>query len=139
MGWSKGRIAAAIGLTLYWPGIFVLTHIRISVPGWVRPSIVVNDKSVHYLVYLVLVLLWLMVIKPRPASKFRKHIIWITFAIFAAYAGFDEWSQGFVGRQSSLYDFIADVGGIVTALILLYIFNPDFPSKSVQKSKNLIV
>ena len=121
MGWSKGRIAAAMGLALYWPGIFVLTHIHISVPGWVKPSIIINDKLVHYLVYLVLTLLWWAVISPGRASKLGKHLVWITFVIAAAYAGFDEWSQGFVGRDSSVYDFLADVGGIVTALVFLCI------------------
>lgn len=116
MGWSKGRIAAAIGLIIYWPGIFILTHIHI--PSWVAGSgIVINDKLVHYVVYLVLMLLWLVVVNPSPAGKFGKHIVWTTFIMVVAYAGFDEWSQGFVGRESSVYDFIADVGGIVTALI----------------------
>ena len=121
MGWSKKRIAALIGLIIYWPGIFVLTHIQI--PSWATGSgIVINDKLVHYVVYLVLVLLWLMAANPSPAGKFSKHIVWITFVMVMAYAGFDEWSQGFVGREASFYDFIADVGGIVTALIAFCIF-----------------
>jgi len=122
VSWSKWRIAAAVGLILYWPGIFVLTHIHISVPGWATSTIVINDKMVHYLMYLILVLFWWAVTNPNPASKFGRHIVWITFVVTLAYAGFDEWSQGFVGRESSFYDFLADVGGIVTALILLCVF-----------------
>ena len=122
MDWSKKRIAAAIALALYWPGIFILTHIQISIPKWTGSGIVINDKLVHYLMYLVLVLLWWAVTNPSPESNFGRQIVWITFAVAVAYAGFDEWSQGFVGRDSSLYDFVADVGGIVTALIVLCVF-----------------
>ena len=122
MGWSKWRIAASIGLIIYWPGIFILTHIHISIPEWVTPPFAFTDKLVHYVIYLVLVLLWLMVTNPSPTSKFGKHIVWITLVMVVAYAGFDEWSQGFVGRESSFYDFVADVGGIVTALIAFCIF-----------------
>ena len=121
MSWPKRRITAAIGLTLYWPGIFVLTHI--SIPSWATESaIVINDKVVHYLMYLVLVLLWLAIVNPSPMNKFSKHLAWTTFAVAVVYAGFDEWSQKFVGRESSFYDFIADMGGIVTAIIIFCIF-----------------
>ena len=45
-------------------------------------------------------------------------LVWML--IYAAYAAFDEWLQQFVGRTTSLADWLADLVGIVSATLLLF-------------------
>lgn len=107
-----------ISLLLYWPGIFVLTHISL-----VRmPRLDIPDKIFHYLVYLVLVFLLWFAINPYEKVKWRRATAWWVLFIVVWYGVFDEWLQYYVGRDPDVMDFFADLGGTLTGLILLTIF-----------------
>jgi VanZ family protein len=116
MALSLQRKIAAMVMVLYWPTLFVFAHIPI--PQVVREADV-SDKSLHFLGYLVLVyLLWFAV---RGDEKVNWRVVWpwLIFAIMAVYGVLDEWTQNFVaGRTCDIEDFLADVAGTVTGLVL---------------------
>jgi len=111
-------------LLLYWPGIFVLAHIPL--PQVVR-GVAVSDKTIHYLAYFVLVFLVWCGINPERKVNWRKARVWWVLFVMVCYGAFDEWLQGYVGRNPDVLDFLADVAGGVTSLIVLTIF-PFWPA-----------
>lgn len=109
-----------VGLILYWPAIFVLTHT--PVPGFVG-KMGMSDKTMHYLAYLILVsLLWLTV-SPTSKVDWRKAKVWVVLAVIAWYGATDEWLQGFVNRSPDVHDFAADFFGAITGLAILTVFS----------------
>ena len=100
----------------YWAAMFVLTHLpRERLPQ--RPS--VGDKVAHYTSYLVLgcalgVTLWVN----NPA---RRNTLWLVLAAGLAYGAADELLQPLVGRDCELLDWLADAGGVCTAVALLWL------------------
>lgn len=109
------RKLTIISLLLYWPAIFVFSHIPI-------PQLVyrarVSDKSLHFLAYLVLVfLLWFAIIPDRKVNWRKAAVWWILFAV-VWYGVLDELLQVYVGRTCALMDFSANVTGVLTGLIL---------------------
>ena len=105
-------------LAVYWPTLFVVTHLpklpSVEVPG--------SDKTLHFAAYLLLTLtFWLARYgKARPdPRRFRAYLVLI---IMAVYAALDELTQGLVpNRYSDPYDWLADVLGVLVALGFLYI------------------
>jgi VanZ family protein len=117
----KRHILTIITLVLYWPGIFILTHI--PVPASPLFEIRVSDKTLHFLAYFVLVFLLWFAINPNAKVRWRKPVAWWILFIVIWYGVFDEWLQGYVGRDPAVTDFFADLTGSVAALILLSILN----------------
>ncbi|MDO8302002.1 MAG: VanZ family protein [Sedimentisphaerales bacterium] len=107
-------------LLLYWPMVFVFTHIS-EVPRFILRT-QMSDKTMHYLGYLVLVFLWWFSVFPSQKPSVRRLPFWITLAMMAAYGGFDEWLQGFTHRTPDVWDWVADMGGAVTGLIIFGVF-----------------
>lgn len=100
----------------FWLGLFVMTHVPVVGGGIL--SFDFADKIIHLVLYSLLV--WLggryLIVTDRVQSASTL----IVFAgIYAAYAAFDEWSQQFVGRTTSLGDWFADALGIVLATFWL--------------------
>ena len=104
-----------ISLLLYWPAIFVLAHIPI-------PQLVykaqVSDKTLHLVVYLILVFLLWFAVSPDRRVNWRKAAVWWVFLIMAGYGGVDELLQGYVGRSCDIKDFLANLVGVTGGLIL---------------------
>ena len=104
-----------ISLLLYWPAIFVLAHIPI-------PQLVykaqVSDKTLHLVVYLILVFLLWFAVSPDRRVNWRKAAVWWVFLIMAGYGGVDELLQGYVGRSCDIKDFLANLVGVSGGLIL---------------------
>jgi len=104
-----------IVLLLYWPIIFVLAHIPI-------PQLVykaqVSDKTLHLVVYLILVFLLWFAVSPDKKVNWSKAAVWWVFLITAGYGGIDEILQGYVGRSCDIKDFLADLVGVGLGLIL---------------------
>ncbi len=117
----KRYILTIIALVLYWPGIFILTHIPMSVMPLFEVH--VSDKTLHFLAYFVLVFLLWFAINPNTKMHWRKPAMWWILFVVVWYGVFDEWLQGYVGRDPDIVDFLADLGGSVAALILLSILN----------------
>ncbi len=103
-------------LIIYWPVLFIITHIPI-------PQIVyqarVSDKALHFISYLILVFLLWFVIKPYQKVSWRKPAVWWVLLVVVWYGVLDEWLQTRIGRMCDFADFVADLSGAVTALVIL--------------------
>ncbi len=109
-----------ISLLLYWPTLFVLAHIPI--PTMVRRA-GVSDKSLHFMAYLILIFLLWCAISPDRKVNWRKAAVWWVLLVTVCYGVIDELLQGVVvGRSCDVMDFFADLGGVITGLILLTFF-----------------
>jgi len=109
-------------LLFYWPAIFVLTHI--FVPASLLRQMQASDKSLHFLVYFILItLLWFSVSSAQKVN-FRGKKIWIVLFLLVFYAGADEWLQGFsAGRNRDIMDFVANLTGLFGGLVLVSLFS----------------
>ena len=117
----KRHILTIITLVFYWPGIFILTHI--PVPASPLFEIHVSDKTLHFLAYFILVFLLWFAINPNAKVSWRKPAAWWILFVVVWYGVFDEWLQGYVGRDPDVMDFLADLSGSAAALILLSVLN----------------
>ena len=121
MALSNRQKLTVTALLIYWSFLFVLTHIPIPQIffGEMSPS----DKTLHYFAYLVLsFLLWFAISPGKKVSWRKAGVWWVLFAV-VWYGVFDEWLQGYVGRNPDIKDFFADLAGAVTGLIVLSIFS----------------
>jgi hypothetical protein len=81
------------------------------------------DKGLHYLAYLILSFLLWSAINPNKKVNWRKATIWWVLLVVVLYGVFDELLQGFVaGRSCDATDFVANLAGSLTGLIMLSIF-----------------
>ena len=111
-----------ISLLLYWPTIFILTHVSLArVPHWIVQTHM-SDKIFHYLAYLVLVFLLWFVISPYKKVKWHRATAWWVVFVVVWYGVVDEVLQGYVGRTCDVMDFFADLAGTLTGLILFSFF-----------------
>jgi len=105
---------------MYWPIIFILAHIPI--PPLVRKA-GVSDKIVHFVAYLVLVFLLWFAISPGRKVNWRRAAAWWILLVTVCYGVIDELLQGVVvGRSCDVMDFLADLAGVLTGLILFAFF-----------------
>lgn len=109
--WARLYGAAWIG---YWLSLFVVMHIPI--PG--RVTLPTNgDKLIHFMGYGLLTLLGGAALAARRRPRALVLACW--GGIYGFYAVFDEWSQQFVHRTPSVFDWLADGTGILVASLLL--------------------
>jgi len=108
-----------IFLLFYWPTLFILAHIPI--PLFVRRA-GVSDKSLHFLAYLILVFLLWFAISPDRKVNWRRATVWWILLVMVWYGAFDEWLQARMGRSGDVADFLADLAGTLTGLILFSFF-----------------
>jgi len=109
------KITACI-LALYWPVLFVLTHIPI--PRVVEEADV-SDKSLHFLAYLILAFLLWFVVSGNRKVNWRRAAPWLVLFVLVVYGVLDEWLQSFVaGRSCDVRDFYMDLAGALTGLII---------------------
>ena len=111
---------AIVPLLLYWPAIFIATHIP-QVPAWVG-RLGTSDKTLHFFAYLVLVFLLWFAISPDKKVNWRKAAVWWVLFVAVWYGVVDELLQGYVGRNCDVMDFFADLAGTLTGLILFSFF-----------------
>jgi len=119
MALSLRQKLTIISLLIYWPGIFILAHMPI-------PQLVykarVSDKVLHCLVYLILVFLLWFAINPDRKVNWRKAAVWWILLVVVWYGAVDEWLQAYVGRNPAVMDFLANLAGTLTGLILFSFF-----------------
>ena len=116
MALSRRQKLTITSLLLYWPIIFILTHIPI--PQLVRKA-GVSDKSLHFIAFLILVFLLWFAISPDRKVNWRKAAVWWVFFVVVGYGAFDEWlQQYFVGRSGNVVDFLANLAGTFAGLVL---------------------
>jgi hypothetical protein len=105
-----------LSLGIYWPALFVLTHI--PVPQIAEQS-GMSDKMMHVLAYLALVFFVWLAISPYEKVKWNRPKVWIVLAVAVCYGAFDEWLQARVGRQMEFLDLVGDIKGALIALGIL--------------------
>ncbi len=108
------RILLAISVAI-WIMAFVATHI----PGSAFPRPLPSDKLLHFVGYLVLGGLLLATAAAYDTRPARRAIL--VACALVLYASVDEFTQTFVNRNAALTDWIADVAGAITAVIVLEI------------------
>jgi VanZ family protein len=120
MSGSRRQQLILIPLLIYWPTLFVLAHIPI--PQLVRKA-GVSDKIIHFVAYLVLVfLLWFAIGSDRKVT-WRRATAWWVLLVMVCYGVIDELLQGVVsGRSCDAMDFLADLAGVLTGLIIFAVF-----------------
>ena len=133
MNLSQRQKLSVTLLVLYWPTIFVITHIPI--PRMVTQS-QVSDKAIHFIAYLALIFLWWFAVSPYKKVRWGKALVWWTLVVMVWYSATDEWLQSIVGRNADVYDFFANLAGALSGLVLLSIFS--FWSGSVIVSAVII-
>lgn len=114
---SRRQKLIIILLLIYWIFIFILAHIPI--PQLVRKA-GVSDKIIHFVAYLVLVFLLWFAISPDRKVAWRRAAAWWVLLVVVCYGVIDELLQGLIaGRSCDAMDFLADLAGVLTGLILL--------------------
>jgi VanZ family protein len=113
-----------VPLLLYWPAVFIATHIP-RVPAWVS-RLGTSDKTLHFFAYLILVFLLWFATSPGKKVNWRRAAVWWVLLAMVWYGAVDEWLQGYVGRSPDIRDFLADMAGVLSSLILLTVF-PAWP------------
>ena len=109
------KIAACL-LALYWPALFVLTHVPI--PRVVQEADV-SDKSLHFLVYLILTFLLWSAVSINQKVNWRRAAPWLVLSVIVVYGVLDEWLQGYVaGRSCDVRDFFMDLAGALAGLFI---------------------
>ena len=109
-----------IALGIYWPFIFMLTHI--PMPDIARQS-GMSDKTMHVMAYFVLAFLVWFAVSPYQKVQWNRKKVWILITIVACYGALDEILQGPVGRSTDFMDFVADLFGLGSALGLLSVLS----------------
>ena len=80
------------------------------------------DKAVHGIEYFILGLLMVRAFTGSFPNMNLTKMITLSIILCALYAASDEWHQRFIpGRECDLFDFLADILGAVSA-ILLFIY-----------------
>jgi len=119
MALSRRQKLSILALAIYWPILFIVSHIPI--PNLVRKA-GVSDKALHFLAYLVLTFLLWVALNPNRKVRWRRAGVWWLLLALTVYGVVDELLQGYLGRSCDIRDLGADVAGIVAGLLLFSIF-----------------
>jgi len=120
MALSRQHKLIILSLVFYWPAIFIFAHI--PVPQLVRKA-GVSDKGIHFLAYMILAFLLWSAINPYKKVNWRKAAVWWVLLVIVWYGVIDEVLQGCVaGRNCDIWDFITNLAGTLTGLIVLSMF-----------------
>ena len=98
--------------TIYWVLIFIATHL----PPRRVPKLRVGDKTEHFVGYAILASLLMLVLPMRLSIRMVAVVL-----ICAIYGAFDEWTQPIMGRTTDVRDWLADVGGAMSAVVLCWL------------------
>jgi len=114
---------ALVVLIAYWIAIFILTHIPIIHISFLVRQVNASDKSLHFIAYFLLAFLLWLAFNPSQKVEWQKTSVWWSLFVIVCYGAMDELLQTYMARSSSIFDFIADISGAISALILLSIFS----------------
>jgi len=125
MALSAQQKITKIVLALYWPALFVSAHIPVPAP---IQGAGVSDKSLHFLAYLTLVFLLWFAVSGIGRVNWRRSRPWLVLLTVVVYGIIDEILQGLVpGRSPDVMDFVADMTGVLTGMILFTVM-PFWPA-----------
>lgn len=92
-----------VALATHWP--------HVEIPG----SFQWRDKVVHFGAFGVLALLVWVFVRTRR-GRLASVSAWWLLGVLAIYAGLDEYTQQFFGRDTDVLDWCADTGGVACVL-----------------------
>ena len=117
--WSiTTRRAIVIGFAAL---MFCLPHMRLKDTVLDREfSLFQADKAFHLGAYFALTMLWLFLLRGR--HKISLHIA-ICCGVVAFYGAFDEVTQPMFGRQMDIFDWVADITGMLLAAACFVLVN----------------
>ncbi len=121
MALSRRQKLVLAALLLYWPAIFIGTHIP-QIPRWIG-QVAVSDKVMHFVAYFFLSFLLWFAVNPNKKVHWRKPAVWVILFAVVWYGVIDEWLQMYVGRNTDVRDFFADLAGAITGLMILTFVN----------------
>jgi len=101
-------------LAVYWLALFVATHLPKESP--IVPTDQ-RDKLMHFTAFALLALLLATTWQLAAGYLTIHHLRW-AWIVLVLYAALDEWTQSFVGRETSFYDWLADAAGAAAGLAL---------------------
>lgn len=114
------RLKYVLGtLAVYWPLIFVLTHI--PVPQIARDS-GMSDKTMHGMSYFILTFLVWCALSPFQRARWDGVKPYLVAGVILAYGLFDEFSQTFFGRQFEWSDLASNGFGVMVAMGIVTVF-----------------
>ncbi len=120
MALSRRQKLTIGALILYWLVLFTLAHVPI-------PQLVfrahVSDKSLHFTAYLILAFLFWFAINPERKVNWLRASAWWVLLVLAGYGIADEVLQDLSGRSCDIMDYVADLIGAITGLILFSFFS----------------
>jgi VanZ family protein len=101
-------------LVVYWLILATATHVPSDFPGVPSDG---WDKLVHFGAFAVLAVLLAAAWQATAGPRTMRHSLsaWI---VMIGYAALDEWTQSFVGRDASLFDWLADACGAAAGLAI---------------------
>lgn len=129
------RKLAILSIVIYWPALFVVTHIPMPE---VIDELDINDKGLHFVAYFSLVFLCWGAVHPYHKVNWRRFNVWLILAVVVWYGVIDEWLQFYVGRQCELGDFLADLCGALASLFVLS-WLPFWPATLLLGSMTIFV
>ena len=101
-------------LAAYWLVLFVATHVPNRLPQLPGAG---SDKLAHLSAFALLAVI-LAVTWQLAAGHLTARHLFVAWIVIALYAALDEWTQSFVGRSTSFWDWVADASGALAALVL---------------------
>jgi len=112
----------------------VLIFILSSIPGNSLPDlkIEISDKMAHFGIYFIMFFLFVYSLKNQNfSSGLKKNYLVFALLFTALYGALDEYHQKFVrNRTCEFYDFLANIIGAGTALLIYYSY------ELIKKTKN---
>jgi len=103
-----------LALAVFWLTLFALTHLPVEGPF---APITQYDKIAHGVAFAVLAALLATTWQKSAGKLSASQLVWAWLAV-ASYAALDEWTQSFVGRHTSAWDWTADAIGAALGLAL---------------------
>lgn len=100
-------------LCLYWGVLFYATHM--PMPAGMMPGN--SDKFIHFLAYFGLGVL-LMAFRATTGTVSWKTVL-VCWLVITAFGAFDELTQLLVNRHADVYDWLFDVSGSGTGLLIV--------------------
>ena len=117
--WSENAAVRRWIFLGYWLLMFAATHVphidRFGPESW--RDIPHLDKVVHFGLFAGWVTLAGWLACPGSARPSSRVIVGL-FAAGALYGAFDELTQSLVGRETSLADYLADLAGMATVIMI---------------------
>jgi|GEM_PF-732537 len=115
------KIFPIIVLVIYWPVLFLLTHIP-TLPRILAVQIPGKDKTMHFISYFMLTFFYWLACHGTVRPHFKKRHVYVTMLIMMIYGGIDEFTQQFIkGRSCDPFDWTCDTAGAASAILLLFL------------------